>query len=184
MFFSAWHKLRHRNTGPRAGRRSACLPQLEALEDRLLPAPWAGVGSVRAAAAGALGGPPARGSSGSTVGNQMTVTVNANAAPSVIDLGPVFAAMGGLQNEDGLQLSMLGNTNPGLVTTDLSETELTLTYVPGQSGTATITVGATDADGVSARETLFVTIVPAHPAAPAGASSIPAGAGPSPPATA
>ncbi len=39
-----------------------------------------------------------------------------------------------------LSLKVKGNTNPGLVTATLSGRKLTLTYTPGQTGTATITV--------------------------------------------
>jgi hypothetical protein len=123
-------------------------------------APQIAYQQVAPAPPGAVGGPQGSGGSSSTGANQMPVTVAQNASPTAINLGPVFGAMGSLQAEDGLQLSILGNTNSALVSTDLSETELTLTYTVGQSGTATITVGATDADGVSAREVLFVTVIP------------------------
>ena len=92
--------------------------------------------------------------------NQMQVTVMENSPKTVIDLGPVFAQMSGIQYEDGLQLSLLGNTNAGLVKTDLSAGELTLTYTPWKCGTATISVGATDADGVSVQENILVTVLP------------------------
>jgi hypothetical protein len=68
--------------------------------------------------------------------------------------------MSGLHPEDGLDLSILGNTNPELVGTDLSAGALTLTYTPGVYGTATISVGATDADGVSVQQTFQVTVRP------------------------
>jgi hypothetical protein len=90
----------------------------------------------------------------------MRVTVMQNSPPSVIDLGPLFAQLCGAHPADGLQISLLGNTNPGLVKTDLSEGELTLTYTPSRCGTATITVGATDADGACLRETILVTVLP------------------------
>jgi hypothetical protein len=92
--------------------------------------------------------------------NQMQVTVMQNSPATVIDLDPIFRDMSGLHPEDGLQLSLLGNSNARLVTTDLSGAELTLTYAPGQCGTATITVAATDADGVSVREAVLVTVLP------------------------
>ena len=98
--------------------------------------------------------------------NVLRVTVTENSCPTVLDLGPVFAAVSGLQHEEGLQLAMLGNTNAGLVRATLSEMELTLKYTPGKCGTATLTVGATDADGVCARETVLVTVLP--PPKPAG----------------
>jgi hypothetical protein len=102
-----------------------------------------------------MGSPPA----GAGV-QEMQVTVRENSPKTVIDLGPVFAQMSGIQHEDGLQLSLLGNTNPGLVKTNLSEGELALTYAPSKCGTASIIVGATDADGVSVRENILVTVLP------------------------
>jgi len=92
--------------------------------------------------------------------NQMQVTVMENSPKTVIDLGPVFAQMSGIQYEDGLQLSLLGNTNAGLVKTDLSAGELALSYTPSKCGTATISVGATDADGVSVQVNILVTVLP------------------------
>jgi len=88
------------------------------------------------------------------------VTVDQNASETVIDLGAVFGAMSNFHAGDGLRLSVLSNTNSGLVRTDLSEAALTLTYVRGKCGTATIIVGATDADGVSAQLTILVTVRP------------------------
>src|SRR5262249_19599487 len=96
--------------------------------------------------------------------HQMQVTVRENSAPTVIDLGNVFAGMSGIQHDEELQLSVLGNTNAGLVQTDLSDGELTLTYSPSQWGSATIMVGATDADGVSVQENIVVTVLPLTPA--------------------
>jgi hypothetical protein len=90
----------------------------------------------------------------------LQVTVSQNASETVLDLGPTFAAMSGLQNDAGLHLAVLGNTNGKLVTTDLSGSALTLTYTPGLSGTATITVNATDVDGVCAQQTVVVTVLP------------------------
>jgi hypothetical protein len=108
-----------------------------------------------------VSGLPAVGSQpGSVVANLMKVTVMENAPKTVIDLGPIFAQLSGVHAEDGLQLSLLGNTNPGLVKAALSEGELTFTYAPSRCGTATITVGATDADCVSVRENILVTVLP------------------------
>jgi hypothetical protein len=96
----------------------------------------------------------------------MRVTVDERSSPTVINLGAVFGAVSGLQHRDGLKLSILGNTNPGLVKPALSEAALTLTYTRGKYGTATITVCATDADGVSAKQTILVTVRPLIAAAP------------------
>ncbi len=197
MFFSLWRRLRSSSSGPSQGRR--CLgvrhvsfrPQLDPLEDRLLPAPV--VGAILGVNAGRLNsGPPAllqvvapplpglviglQQTSGTppAASNQMKVTLDENSAANVIPLGGLFAAMSDIHPKDGLQLSILGNTNPGLVTTDLSGADLTLACARGKLGTATITVGAIDADGVSVRETIFVTVRPMQPAPTAGLPIVPA----------
>jgi hypothetical protein len=100
------------------------------------------------------------GSKPSAAANPIRVTVAENSPDTVVDLGAVFRAVSGIQQKDGLQLALLGNTNSGLVKTDLSATVLTLTYARGKSGQATVTVSATDADGVSVQQTLLVTVRP------------------------
>jgi hypothetical protein len=108
------------------------------------------------------------GSSAPAGSTRLHVTVSQNASETVLDLGPVFAAVPGLQHDAGLHLTVLGNTNGRLVTPDLSGSALTLTYTPGLSGTATITVNATDADGVCAQQTVVVTVSPLRPVVGAG----------------
>jgi hypothetical protein len=164
MLFSLWRRLRNRNPvrsrgkGLRAGRHLSYRPRLEPLEDRTLLA-GVGVVFVPALAPGALSSlPPAI--SKPAGGTPIPVTVPANSPETVIDLGAAFGAVSGLQHGDGLKLSILGNTNAGLVSTNLSEAALTLTYAQGESGTATITVCATDADGVSVKQTILVTVRP------------------------
>jgi hypothetical protein len=103
------------------------------------------------------------------------VTVEENSSETVIHLGEVFGAMNGLQHAGGLQVSVLGIKNPGLVTTDLSDMDLTLTYAPGKCGKATITVGATDANDVYAKLIILVTVRPSKSAVLRGAALIPAG---------
>jgi hypothetical protein len=205
MLLSWWRRLWKRTPGPSTGnrlpanRRPAFRPLLEALEDRMLPSSWAGgiapyaseaFAAARPALAAAahvslplawaaapavggglqpLRGAPAEGAS------RMTVTVEENSSATVIDLGAVFGAVRGIRHADGLQLAMLGNTNPALVKTTLSEAELTLTCAAGKSGKATLTVSATDADGVSVQETLVVTVLPRNPGGK-GESAIPTGA--------
>jgi len=175
MFNSLWRTLRKNYLGPSGGeklsteRHASSRPQLEALEDRVMPTLLPGVAPPIASptpppAAIAYSGsfsnlqtltaPPA----GSA--NQMTVTVAENSPESVINMDLVFAEMIGLQHQDGLQFSLLCNTNTSLVKTDLSESDLTLQYAPGQYGLSTVTVGATDADGVSMQESILVTVVP------------------------
>ncbi len=113
---------------------------------------------------GSLSGLPQPGSKPPAAATPLGVTVAQNAPDTVIDLGAVFAGMTGLHHADGLKLAILGNTNSGLVKTDLSEASLTLAYAPGKCGTATITVAATDADGVSVKQAILVTVRPASPA--------------------
>jgi hypothetical protein len=142
-------------------------------------------GSISAAVAPALPQPRGIAASGALSGlqpigcqlpgagvNEMQVTVRENSPKTVIDLDLVFAQMSGIQPMDGLQLSLLGNTNPGLVNTNLSEGELTLTYTPSKCGTATIIVGATDADGVCVQENILVTVLPLTPTNGGGAMPV------------
>ena len=101
----------------------------------------------------------------------MQVSVRENSPKTVIDLDLVFAQVKGIHHEDGLQVSLLGNTNPGLVKTDLSEGELTLSYTPSKCGTATIVVIATDADGASVRLNIVVSVLPLSPTNTSGSST-------------
>jgi hypothetical protein len=157
------------------------------LEDRTAPSAWAGGSAAYAAEAhvarslvpavaahvtlpvlwtapAVIGGLKPTGDTPSAVANRMSMTYEENSPAALIDLGVVFSTVRGIRHGDGLQLAMLGNTNPALVKTSLSEAELTLTFAPGKSGKATITVSATDADGVSVQETLLVTVLPRGPA--------------------
>ena len=186
MLISLWRRMQKSNpTSFRGielpkGRHPTFRPQLEALEDRRVPAPLShGVLSLTAAGtvcgavasprreqggsmtSGALSGLQPIGSQLAGAGvNEMQVTVKENARPTVIDLGFVFAGMNGIQHDDGLQMALLGNTNAGLVRTGLSNGELTLAYTPSRWGTATVMVSATDADGVSVQENILVTVLP------------------------
>jgi hypothetical protein len=181
MFFSLWHGLPNRNPGLsrrkclRGGRRPSYRPQLDPLEDRLLPVLGVVGVPLIAAVPGAAGGlqhparTPARGT------KPIEVTVAENSPETVIHLGNVFGAMNGIQHTGGLQLSLLGNTKPSLVTTDLSDMDLTLTYTPGHCGTATITVGATDVNDKFVKVTILVTVRPLKPAVTRGVSLTPAG---------
>jgi hypothetical protein len=160
MFSSLWRRPRARYAVSLPAKVSR--PRLEALEDRLPPALCAGA-FVSPAPVGLVTrlGPPPPPATGAA--KPITVTVPESSSPTVIDLGGVFARMGGLQHQDGLKLSVLGNTNSGLVTTSLSEAALTLSYTPKKWGTATITVGATDVDRVSVEQTLLVQVRPVSP---------------------
>ncbi len=57
-----------------------------------------------------------------------------------------------------LTYKVVSNTNPGLVNTVLTNEQLTLNYAPNQTGTATITVQATNQNGATATNTFSVTI--------------------------
>ena len=128
-------------------------PSLEVLEDRTPPA----------APPAPLPPPP-----GSVAGlaplsapaPALTVTVYQNSSPVQVNLTSLFAANSQLQSRDGLRLSLLGNSNPDLVTAKLSDSLLTVTAAPGKSGAATLGLCATDADGVSVREYVLVTVLP------------------------
>ncbi|HEY7422809.1 MAG TPA: hypothetical protein VH682_00985 [Gemmataceae bacterium] len=170
MFDLLWRTLWKNKVGLSRGERlrkerhKSSRPQLEALEDRMMPTLWPGMVPPPVAAPTP---PPAQSTAPQPFSNlqsvmdpnHMVVMVRGNAA-TTLNLDQVFAAQSGLQYQDGLQWSMLGNTNAALVTPDLSEAELTLQVNPGQWGLATITVGATDADGVSEQESIVVAVEP------------------------
>jgi cyclophilin family peptidyl-prolyl cis-trans isomerase len=59
-----------------------------------------------------------------------------------------------------LTYSVVSNSNPDLVTTSLVNERLTLSYTPHMSGSATITVRATDRFGVSVDDTFTVSVRP------------------------
>ena len=61
------------------------------------------------------------------------------------------------QNEK-LTYSVVSNSNPSLVTPTISNERLNLAYAPNQTGTATITVKATDMFGASVTQTFQVTV--------------------------
>jgi hypothetical protein len=124
---------------------------------------------------GSLSGLPQPGSKPPAGAAPIPVTVAQNSSETVIDLGAAFATVSGIQHADGLKLAILGNTNSALVKTDLSEASLTLTYAPGKCGTATITVAATDADGVSVKQTILVTVQPPGAAGVVSAAPLPPG---------
>jgi hypothetical protein len=184
MLISLWRRLlksdRSRRKVLLKSQRPSFRPKLESLEDRTLPAPLVyGMlppQPVAPAASGVLSDrQPIHSQPASVAVNQMDVTVGVNSTKSVIDLGPIFARSCGVRPEAGIQVSLLGNTNPALVKPELSEEELTLSYTPSRCGTATITVGAIEADGSCVRENILVTVLPPHPTLFGVSSLIPAG---------
>jgi hypothetical protein len=184
MLRTLWNKLWNRDRAlPGAKRRRtdrhlSYRPWLEPLEARELPAlPGGGlIASTVLRPVSTLYQTGIQQPGGTT---PIQVTVAENSPATVIDMGPVFAAIRGLQHQDGLRLSILGNTNSALVTAELSDSALTLTYVRDHYGSATVVVCATDADGVSVQQTLLVTVCPLTPAVVVGggakAAAVPLG---------
>jgi cyclophilin family peptidyl-prolyl cis-trans isomerase len=75
----------------------------------------------------------------------------------ILDGGITVVGDGG-SGKDQLTFSVVSNSNTNLVTTGIANDKLTLTYAPGQTGTATITVKATDQFGLSVETTFTVTV--------------------------
>ena len=93
-----------------------------------------------------------------TVANPIAdVSVFEDAADSVLDLLNVFDD---IDVGDVLTLTVTGNTNGSLVSTNLVGTTLTLDYGDNQNGTANITIRATDLDGAFIEDTFLVTVDP------------------------
>jgi hypothetical protein len=91
--------------------------------------------------------------------------VPGNSRDSVQDLGKVLSGWEGWRYQDPPRISVVRNTNRALVTTRLTDTELKLSYTAGMLGTALVTVGLTDAAGVSAQITFVITVQPGPGAA-------------------
>jgi hypothetical protein len=144
---------------------------VESLENRWLPAPL--VGSLAGAfprgvpvAAGHVGlvrlgsAPAGKGEAIAGAGTQVDVTVPINSGDSVYDLRAVLAGWEGWGYQDPPRIAVVRNTNRAHVTTRLTDTELRLSYTTGMSGTARVTVGLTDAAGISAQITFDITVLP------------------------
>ena len=86
------------------------------------------------------------------------VEVNEDDPDTLLDLSNVFADV---DASDTLTHSVSGNTNTSLVTTAIVGSDLVLDYQADQSGIAVITVRSTDAGGLSAEDTLTVTVLSA-----------------------
>jgi hypothetical protein len=63
-----------------------------------------------------------------------------------------------IRRSDRLTFSVVANDNPSLVTAAVAGNNLTLTYAAGQTGTANITVRATDLDGQFIETSFMVTV--------------------------
>jgi cyclophilin family peptidyl-prolyl cis-trans isomerase len=77
---------------------------------------------------------------------------------AIVNSVTVQSTGGGGGGAEGLSFSVVNNTNTALVSTAIVDGNLTLTYAPGQTGTATITVQATDQFGLSVQTTFTVTV--------------------------
>jgi cyclophilin family peptidyl-prolyl cis-trans isomerase len=64
------------------------------------------------------------------------------------------------KRDEFLTYSVVSNSNAGLVTASISNEHLTLHYAAGQTGTATITVRATDRFGATVDQTFSVKVIP------------------------
>jgi RHS repeat-associated protein len=98
------------------------------------------------------------------------ITTVENGPDTEIDLSTYFADAE--QSSDTLTYTIEQNTNSGLVTTTLVDGLLTLTYLTSQSGTAAITVRATDDQGEFVETVLNVTVDPNTPPTSSGISDI------------
>ena len=97
-----------------------------------------------------------------TVANPIDdVTVTEDALDTVLNLSNVFDDV---DIGDTLELTVTGNTNSGLLRTNLVGTNLTLLYVADQNGTAEITVRATDNTAGLVEDTFTVTVDPVNDA--------------------
>jgi cyclophilin family peptidyl-prolyl cis-trans isomerase len=76
-------------------------------------------------------------------------------ADKVVEVNPTL-----FNRRDILTFSIVSNDNPGLVTPSINGNQLTLTYTQNTTGTAHITVRATDLDGASVESTFTVTVGP------------------------
>ncbi len=168
---------RRGHNGP--GRSSR--PRLEPLENRWLPAPLVGslAGALPGVAFGAAGHVGLM-RPGSAAAVQVEVTVPMNSGDSVYDLRTVLAGWEGWGYQVPPRMSIVGNTNRALVTTRLTDAELRLSYTPGKSGTASVTVDLIDAADVSAQVTFVITVQPGPVAAAAQLRSLKLPCAPSP----
>ncbi|MDP6545922.1 MAG: lamin tail domain-containing protein, partial [Phycisphaerae bacterium] len=85
------------------------------------------------------------------------MTVDEDDGDTVLDLSATFDD---IDLGELLTLSVSDNSNIGLVTTNMVGTDLTLSYVADQNGSADITVRATDQGGLWVEETFTVTVNP------------------------
>jgi hypothetical protein len=88
-----------------------------------------------------------------------SVQVVENAAPGTIPVGSVFTDP---DLGDSVSVSLIGNTNPGLVIAAITDGTLTLTYAPGAIGTTTISLRGVDLEGSITPHSFTVTVLNDH----------------------
>jgi len=84
------------------------------------------------------------------------IVANEDAQEVMIDLSSVF---NDIDNDNAAMIKTIQNNNTDLIQTNLSGDTLTLTYLPDQSGSATITVSATSNE-IEVLDTFTVTVNP------------------------
>ena len=87
------------------------------------------------------------------------VDVAEDAADEIVDLAGVFEDI----DDASLTLSVAGNTNPSLVTTDLTGETLTLSFTPDANGNADLTIEASDGQA-AVTDGFTVTVTPENDA--------------------
>jgi regulation of enolase protein 1 (concanavalin A-like superfamily) len=108
------------------------------------------------------------------------VAVAEDAAPTVINLAAAFADLDIAPRGDNLTYTVTANSNATLVGTAINASQLTLTYAANRSGTAALTVRATDAAGLWIEDSFNLTVTAANDPPtlnPIPAQTIPAGSG-------
>lgn len=85
-----------------------------------------------------------------------TITVLQDAEPSVVNLYDVFSDAEDADNV--MTYTVENNSNPALVTPAINGSDLTLTYAPGGTGSASITVRATDTGTLFVEDTFTVNV--------------------------
>lgn len=91
------------------------------------------------------------------------VTVNEDATAPQLVLSPqYFFDPDVLLNGDVLTFALVSNSNPLLVTPQIAGSTLTLNLSPNQSGSAVITISATDSDGQTITDTFNLIVNPVN----------------------
>jgi hypothetical protein len=173
MLLRLWRRVWDPNSRPTAGRPPAFRPQLDALEDRFLPAPVVGPVALGAGQVTANGSSAPKVTTTAAPVRQVEVDVAVNAPDKVIDLRTYIPNWDAVPSDQTPRLSIVRNTNRDLVTADISDTELTLSFARGQSGTATVTVAVKDASGASTQISFVITVQNAVVSAPVRLPSAP-----------